>query len=601
MENHDNGRDDQYKALFTYSRDAVMTLEPPSWSFTTGNPAAVKMFGAKNEADFLRYPPWELSPKLQPDGSLSMGKAAEMIDEAMQTGSNFFEWTHKRITGEEFPAEVLLSKIEHKGKAFLYATVRDISARKKFLEQEKASAEEKFEIIFNNTNDGMLLADIDSKKFFLGNRAICGMLGYSAGELKNLSVADIHPKESLQNVLDQFAKQARGDIKIAKNIPVKRKDGSIFYADVNTSSVKINNVNYNLGAFRDVTDRRIVEIEREQYLNFFRLSSDIMAIADPLGNFKKVNPACASILGYSEEELLGKPFLEFIHPDDKQRTTDEMHRQMQIGASLDFENRYMCKDGSQLWLSWKATYQKDEGLTYATARDITAQKKSAEEINKLANLYEILMKCDQAIAHSKNEHELTQTICEDVVNFDSIRMAWVGFVDKNTMRVVPVSFAGTDSGYLESIEVSASGDSPLGHGPTGTAIREGRPYWCQDFQHDPATIPWREQGRIPGWRSSASLPIYRGGETVGAITLYSGEINSFTIDAQHLLTEMSLDISHALDSFDYETERENSRKALQAKFDEIEKLNKFMVGREVKMAELKMEIETLKDTLKKSK
>jgi len=162
-------------------------------------------------------------------------------------------------------------------------------------------------------------------------------------------------------------------------------------------------------------------------------------------------------------------------------------------------------------------------------------------------------------------------------------------VDKKTMNIIPSAVAGSDSNYLQNIEVSASGDSPLGHGPTGTAVREKRPYWCQDFQQDPATIPWREQALIPGWKSSAALPIYRGGEAIGALTLYSGEKNSFTTDAQRLLTEMTMDISRALDSFDFEIQRENSEKALQSKYEEIEKLNRFMVGREVKMAELKKE------------
>lgn len=85
------------------------------------------MFGAKDENDFIKRTPGELSPKKQPDGSLSSEKAKQMIEKAMKDGKAYFEWTHKRIKGEEFPATVLLTKVRQAGKEYLQATVRDLS------------------------------------------------------------------------------------------------------------------------------------------------------------------------------------------------------------------------------------------------------------------------------------------------------------------------------------------------------------------------------------------------------------------------------------------------------------------------------------------
>ncbi|MBA4387095.1 MAG: hypothetical protein C0404_03880 [Verrucomicrobia bacterium] len=120
----------KFRGLFESSRDALMTLQPPTWAFTSGNPATVTMFGAKDEQDFISHAPWNLSPEKQPDGRASGEKAKEMIETAMRDGSHFFEWTHKRINGEEFPATVLLARMELAGKPFLQATVRDITGQK---------------------------------------------------------------------------------------------------------------------------------------------------------------------------------------------------------------------------------------------------------------------------------------------------------------------------------------------------------------------------------------------------------------------------------------------------------------------------------------
>ena len=128
-------------------------------------------------------------------------------------------------------------------------------------------------------------------------------------------------------------------------------------------------------AARDITDRKRVEAEREQFHKFFNISTDLMVFADPFGCFKQVNPATLQLLGYSEAELLGKPFISFVHPDDRQPTMEEMTRQVKMGRSMDFINRYLCHDGTIRWLSWRANYVEADQTTYATARDITEQRK----------------------------------------------------------------------------------------------------------------------------------------------------------------------------------------------------------------------------------
>ncbi|MFQ5582788.1 MAG: PAS domain S-box protein, partial [Mariprofundaceae bacterium] len=109
--------------------------------------------------------------------------------------------------------------------------------------------------IFDNALDGILLADIESRRFVAGNNMICRMLGYSPDELKELTVADIHPPEDLQHVLEQFEQQTQREITLAENVPVKRKDGSVFFADINASPVEQHGRKLMAGFFRDITER----------------------------------------------------------------------------------------------------------------------------------------------------------------------------------------------------------------------------------------------------------------------------------------------------------------------------------------------------------
>lgn len=131
--------------------------------------------------------------------------------------------------------------------------------RRKRAEKMLTESEQRLRAIFDNATDGILLADPETKKFSTGNKMICHMLGYDLDELKNLSIKDIHPEEHSAYVIEQFEKQAKGEITLAKDIPVKRRDGSVFYADVNSASVELSGKTYLMGLFRDITERKRAE------------------------------------------------------------------------------------------------------------------------------------------------------------------------------------------------------------------------------------------------------------------------------------------------------------------------------------------------------
>jgi PAS domain S-box-containing protein len=116
---------------------------------------------------------------------------------------------------------------------------------------------------------------------------------------------------------------------------------------------------------------------------FFTASIDMLCFLGFNGYFKRLNPAWERTLGFTVDELMSRPFIEFVHPDDRERTVRQNAEVRAGGQALGFENRYRCKDGSYKWFLWNATSGPTERIIYSVARDITARKRAEEERERL--------------------------------------------------------------------------------------------------------------------------------------------------------------------------------------------------------------------------
>jgi PAS domain S-box-containing protein len=116
---------------------------------------------------------------------------------------------------------------------------------------------------------------------------------------------------------------------------------------------------------------------------FFELSIDLLCQLDFNGYFRRLNAAWERTLGFTIEELTSRPFIEFVHPDDRERTLAQNREVRSGGRALGFENRYRCHDGSYRWFRWNAAPDTSWSVIYSVARDITEQKKAEEERERL--------------------------------------------------------------------------------------------------------------------------------------------------------------------------------------------------------------------------
>jgi PAS domain S-box-containing protein len=293
----------KYRLLFESSRDALMTIAPPTWKFTRANQAALQLFGVASEADFTALGPWDVSPEQQPDGRPSADKAQEMIATAMREGSYFFEWEHQRLHGKPFAADVLLTRMDVDGQVSMQATVRDITERKRAEWMLRAS-EERHRLILGTAMDGFWLVDTQGHLLEV-NEAYCRMSGYSEQELLTMSISDLEATELPVETASHIQKIVSEGEDRFESVH-RRKDGSTFNIEASVQFKPIEGGRI-VGFMRDITARRKAEERLRQSEEKLRVRSQ---------ELEEMNSALKVLLKQREQDQ--KDIEEKVHANVKQ-------------------------------------------------------------------------------------------------------------------------------------------------------------------------------------------------------------------------------------------------------------------------------------------
>ncbi|HKJ32181.1 MAG TPA: PAS domain S-box protein [Balneolales bacterium] len=232
---------------------------------------------------------------------------------------------------------------------------RDITRRKQ-TEKEVQDSEKRFRLIFENSSDGIIVADPETMKFIYVNPAICKILGYTEEELTQMGVVDIHPKESLEHVVSEFKAQARGKKLLAANIPFLKKNEKIIYMDTNSSIVRIGQEIRIMGVFRDVTERKLAEkalMESEKrYRAVVESQTEMICRFLPDGTLTFVNEAYCRYFGKSRKELIGQNFVFLILEDDRKKVLKNIVSLNQNNPVMTHEYQVVNSNGEICWHRW---------------------------------------------------------------------------------------------------------------------------------------------------------------------------------------------------------------------------------------------------------
>src|ERR1700756_1231784 len=279
-----------------------------------------------------------------------VAEESDLRDIRMQEMNTALAAAERTVIGGSILSALLLSLV-------FAILLRELSERKR-TQEALAKRETWFSTTLGSIGDAVIATDMNGAVTFM-NSVAQSLTGWSLEDAQGKSmdlVFDIVNKETRRPVENPVKKVFReGKVAgLADHTLLISKNGKEFEIEDSAAPI-LTTAGEGLGVvlvFRDITE---LNQTREELDRYFTLSIELLCIAGDDGYFKRLNPAWEKVLGYSTSELMAKPFLEFIHPADRQATIQESEKLAQGLNTISFENRYRCKDGSYRWLSWTAT------------------------------------------------------------------------------------------------------------------------------------------------------------------------------------------------------------------------------------------------------
>jgi len=438
------------------------------------------------------------------------------------------------------------------------------SAHRK-MEQALRSSEEKYRELVESANSIILRYDADGEITFF-NEYGKRFFGYSQDEAIGKDIGIIVPGAELREKGAQSQPQEFAELSPDFAEGVKEnvlKSGERVWISWRSRKIRDSRgeVIGNLAVGQDITEQKRMQEALSMALTGAGAGTWDWNISR--GSIEW-SPELFGILGLDPQTSAAsfEAWNRVLHPEDREAANSRIQKALDERSSLDSEYRIIRPDGQLRWIIClgRGIYN-EQGVAarmVGICIDITDRKLQPQRISKLTRLYLVLSMVNEVIVRDHDEESLYAKVCRIVSEQGSFPLVWIGKLDGQ--QVVPVAWHGPAIDYLDEIRVEVQGE--LGRGPTGGCIRENRALTNDDFDSNPATSPWREAALRHGFRASASFPLRRQGEAIGALTLYAHEPGAFDTEQVGLLESLSADISYALDAMDQERLYARSQQAL---------------------------------------
>ncbi len=401
--------EEKLRVIFEGTLDGIVLVDT-SGLIVDCNPEFIRQSGMTLET-LKQTRVWELRP------SEKMNLAKNVFFTVMQTGEGgAAEFKYKKPNGKVMHVEVRGAIVSIGGKNYLQCITHDTTARLQ-AQNRLLESEEKLRVIFEGALDGILLVNAVTHKFVNGNPEICRMLGYSLDELTRVGVEDIHPPEEIGWIAEQFEMHMKGLTRLSADIPVRRRDGTVFYVDIKSSAVELGGQTHIVAIFRDITERRQAEeirrISALKHRLLFESSQDaLMTLAPPEWKYTSANEATLKLFAVPDvarfTALSPRDLSPLRQPDGSysaEKEQEMIDTALRTGSHF-FEWEHQRLDGRPFAASVLLTRMSlgDELFIQATVRDITEHKLRVRELKEYQELLRELAAQGSASREAELKH-----------------------------------------------------------------------------------------------------------------------------------------------------------------------------------------------------
>ncbi|MCX5694444.1 MAG: PAS domain S-box protein [Candidatus Omnitrophica bacterium] len=335
--------------------------------------------------------------------------------------------------------------------------VRNITEQKTAQDALRMS-EEKFKNIFEYSNVGMLVADVRTQEFVLSNRVMEELLMYTKDELAHMSIKDIHPERDLSLVNEQFDLLKKGIGFIIKGLPVKKKDGSIFFANITSSKLTLNNRECILGNFEDVTlqkekDEQLV-IAEERYRLVTEQTRQLIYDLNIATQEIVWSGLIEQITGFTKDEFSKVDLVrweEMIHPQDRKPAIDLLNQAIKSGDNYEVEYRFIRKNKSYIYIKDRGMFLKDKNnkpyRMLGCMEDVSKSKDYENELKVYHEKLEVLVEertksLELEIASRKEAEEKANLLYQQLEFTLGVTKTGLDIIDKDyNLRYVDPAWA----------------------------------------------------------------------------------------------------------------------------------------------------------------
>jgi len=312
----------------------------------------------------------------------------------------------------------------------IVALIEDVTAQQR-AEQSLRQSHEELRAIYDNMVDGLLIADLETRRLVRANDSVCRMLGYSKDELLSKSIEDIHPHELVPACLEAVQAHVEGRIHVNPGVPILRKDGTVFYADIAARGLVYAGRRCIVGFFRDITDRQQSQEElrrsEEKYRRLVEACPDTVVMADLEGIVSFVSHRGVEQHGASRpDQIIGRSATEFVAEGDRERTAASLGRLLEEGVVRNEEFTFIRRDGAGYAGELSAAVIHDASGTpsalMAIIRDVTERKKAVEALQQERRTLEHMLRASdherQLIAYDIHDG-LAQYLAGAIMQFET--------------------------------------------------------------------------------------------------------------------------------------------------------------------------------------